>query len=67
MISSKTTLKSGDSVMITDTKKNSKIIYNILKIKKDQDGTLFYLLNSKSYPITLLYYENEESHLKKVN
>ena len=39
----------------------------IKKLKKSEDGTKLYLLKSESSPISLLYYESEDSHLEKVN
>ena len=56
--------KPGENVKIIDSEKDSNLIYNIKKIKKSKDGTTLYLLKSESSPITLLYYENKNSHLQ---
>lgn len=57
----------GDLVKIIDTDKGANLIYKIEKINQDGDGTVHYVLKSKSSPITLFYNENSESHLEKVN
>ena len=59
--------KKGDNVRIIDSEKNSKLIYNIKKMKKSDDGTVLYLLKSDDSAITLLYNESKESHLEKVD
>jgi hypothetical protein len=58
--------KPGDTVKIVDSKKDSNLVYTILEIKKSEDGTRLYLLKSNNSP-TLLYYENERSHLIKAD
>ena len=61
-----TQFNQGDSVKIIDSKNKSEVVYNIKKIKKAQDGTTLYLLKSDISPITLLYYESDESHLENI-
>ena len=58
--------KKGDTVKIIDSEKNANLLYKIKKIKKSQEGTIQYLLKSKSSNISLLYHESDESHLEKV-
>ena len=58
--------KKGDHVKIIDLE-YSDTIYKIKKLKKSEDGTRLYLLKSESSPISLLYYESEDSHLEKAN
>jgi transcription antitermination factor NusG len=59
-------IKKGDHVKIIELE-YSNTIYKIKKLKKSEDGTKLYLLKSESSPISLLYYESEDSHLEKVN
>ena len=56
----------GDLVRIIDADKGANLIYKIEKINQDYDGTIHYILKSKSNPITLFYTENMGSHLEKV-
>ena len=58
--------KKGDMVKIIDIE-YSNTVYKIKKMKKSDDGTTLYLLKSDDSSISLLYYESEDSHLKKVN
>ena len=58
--------KKGNLVRINDSEKNSGIIYKIKKMKRSHDGTMLYLLKSKSSKISLLYYESPYSYLEKV-
>ena len=55
----------GDKVRIVENEKNENIVFEISKIKKSADGSLLYLLKRESSPITLLYYESDESYLEK--
>ena len=57
----------GDLVRIIDSDKGADLIYKIEKINQDSDGTIHYILKSKSSPITLFYSENSESHLEKAD
>ena len=59
-------IKKGDHVKIIELE-YSNTVYKIKKLKKSEDGTRLYLLKSESSPISLLYYESEDSHLEKVN
>lgn len=59
--------KKGDKVRILYDGKDSERIYKIKKLKKSKDGNQLYLLKSDESKITLLYHEDEESHLEKVN
>lgn len=58
--------KKGDLVKIIDIE-FSNTVYKIKKMKKSDDGTTLYLLKSDDSSISLLYYENEDSHLEKVD
>ena len=55
----------GDMVRIVDSEKGTKLVYKIEKINQDHEGTIHYMLKSKSSPITLFYHENSESYLEK--
>ena len=57
----------GDLVRIIDSDKGANLIYKIEKINQDLDGTIHYILKTKSNPITLFYTENKDSYLEKVN
>ncbi len=63
----KSKFKTGDAVRIIDSENNSKLIFKIKKVKKSYDGLIYYLLKSESSDIALLYHENEESYLEKLN
>jgi len=61
----KPNFKAGDAVRIVDSEKSTKSIYAVMKVKKLYDGTIFYLLETESSPVKILFYETDKSHLEK--
>jgi hypothetical protein len=60
--------KKGEQVRIIEPKKNSTTTFTINEIKKSYDGKLLYLLKSQDDKSVLrLYYENENSSLRRVD